>query len=69
MNYMKRKAKALALIASAASMGVVLTMQQAMAAVDVTAITGAATDVGTVIAAIFGIAVLIVGGKLVRRAL
>lgn len=41
----------------------------ANAAVDVTAITGAATDVGTVIAAIFGIAVLIVGGKLVRRAL
>lgn len=41
----------------------------ANAAVDVTAITGAATDVGTVIAAVFGIAVLIVGGKMVKRAL
>lgn len=50
-------------------LGSMVAATSAHAAVDVTAITGAATDVGTVIAAVFGIAVLIVGGKLIRRAL
>lgn len=61
MNYMKRKAKALALIASAAAAGIVLTMQQAMAAVDLTPITSAQTDLLAYAAALLALGVAVWG--------
>ena len=48
---------------------VLLSPLSAMAAVDVTAITGAATDVGLVAAAVFGVYVAIKATKFIRRAL
>ena len=49
--------------------GLLLVPALAMAAQDVTAITGAAADVGLVAAAVFGVYVAIKATKFIRRAL